>query len=152
VSVVAVATAVIQALPWVVIALILVEFTLADELPAPRVRRVAVIAGLMPMAASMTAVMVAPVRTVPEVIGIALGPLTFLVLHAMLRVGFLRLKASEPVLTFTPDSHQGRSTRLWYEPDAPRRVSAWDHVFSMLVGTAMLLSAAPAIAEIIRRS
>lgn len=98
-SAVAVATAVIQALPWVVIALILVEFTLADELPAPRVRRVAVIAGLMPMAASMTAVMVAPVRTVPEVIGIALGPLTFLVLHAMLRVGFLRLKASEPVLT-----------------------------------------------------
>ena len=147
-----VATAAIEILPWVVLAIILVEFTLTDELPAPRVRRMAVGAGIVLMATSAAAAMVVPVRTVLEVIGIALGPLAFLMLHAMLRLGFLRLKASEPVLTFTPESHQGQSTRSFYEPGAPRRVSAWDHLYSMLVGLAMLLSAAPAMAELIRRS
>lgn len=150
-SAAAVATTIIEALPWVVLALILVEFALADELPAPRVWRIAVIAGLMPLAVGVAAVLVVPVQPVLEVVGIALGPSAFLVLHAVLRVGLLRLKASEPVLMFGPGARRGRPKRSFYEPAAPRRVSAWDHVYSMLVGVAMLLSAAPAIAEIIRR-
>lgn len=37
----------ISVLPWVAIAVILVEFVLVDELPAPRVRRVMIAVGVV---------------------------------------------------------------------------------------------------------
>jgi hypothetical protein len=143
---------VIQALPWMVLGLILVEFALVDDLPAPRVWRIAMAVGIALVAANAAAAMLVSARTVAEVVAIALGPLAFLVLHAALRVGVLRVKSSEPVLTFTPEAHRGQSTRSFYEPLAPRSVTAWDHLYSMFVGLATLLSAAPAVSEIIRRS
>lgn len=149
-SAAAVATAVIQGLPWVVFGILLVEFALADELPAPRVRRMVVLPGIILMTVSAAATTMVSVRTVAVVIGIAVGPLAFLAAHAVLREGFLRIKGSEPVLMFGPGAH--RTKRSFHEPAVPRRVSLWDYVYSMFVGAAMLLSAAPAMAEIIRRS
>ncbi|MGD2067757.1 MAG: hypothetical protein PVI57_03665 [Gemmatimonadota bacterium] len=140
-----------SALPWLVIAVVLVEFALADELPAPRVRRAFLGAGAVLVAVTATAAWLSPPLATPTHLATACGPLAFLLLHAALRALFRSVKQSEPVLLFTPDAHRGGSRRLFHEPDAPRRVTGWDYVYSLSVGVAMLLSAAPALNEIIAR-
>lgn len=144
--------AMIWALPWVSIALILVEFVLVDELPAPRVRRVTIGVGvLLLLLAALALWRSPPLALVPHLL-VASGPLAFLLLHELLRRAVLRLKGGEPVLLFTPDAWQGRSRRAFFEPDAPRRRSGWDLAYTLLTGVAMLLAALPAIGEIVQRS
>lgn len=141
----------ISALPWVAIAVILVEFVLVDELPAPRVRRVMIAVGVVLLLTTFAIGRMPPLALFPHLL-VASGPLAFLLLAELLRRAVLRLKGGEPVLLFTPDAWQGRARRAFFEPDASRRVSGWDVAYTLLVGLGMLLAAAPAMAEIVRRS
>lgn len=142
----------IWALPWVVLAVILVQFVLVDELPAARVRRVMIGVGVVLLLLTAFAIWRMPsLAPVPHLL-VASGPLAFLLLTELLRRAVLRLKGGEPVLLFTPDAWQRRTRRVFFEPDAPRRVSGWDSPYTLLVGVGALLAAAPAVAEIVRRS
>lgn len=142
---------ILTALPWVVIAVGIVEFALTDELPARSVRRavIGVSLGLVVLTLAATS-RVSSGREMWHLLA-ASGPLIFLALHAALRWGFKRLKRGEPMLLFTPEAHLGGTRRYFYEPDAPRRVSVWDYPYSLLVGMALLVSLAPAMAELIER-
>lgn len=141
--------AAMSALPWLAIAVVLVGFGLADELPAPRVRRSFLGVATVLVAVTATAVWRRPPLAAPFHLLIACGPLGFLLLHAGLRAAFRAVKEGEPVLLFTPGAHRGGADRLFHEPGAPRRVTGWDYVYSLSVGVGMLLSVAPALSEII---
>jgi hypothetical protein len=143
--------AIIWALPWVVMAVILVEFALVEELPAPRVRRVTIGVGVFLLVVTALAVWrTPPLAPVPHLL-VASGPLAYLLLAELLRRAVLRLKGGEPVLLFTAQAWQGRARRAFFEPDASRRVSGWDVVYTLLVGMAALLAMMPAMGEIVRR-
>lgn len=133
-------------------AVILVEFVLVEELPAARVRRVMICVGVLLLLLTALAVWRTPrLAPVPHLL-VASGPLAYLLLNELLRRAVLRWKSDEPVLLFTPDAWRGRTKRVFFEPDASRRVSGWDVAYTLLVGMGMLLAAAPAIAEIVERS
>lgn len=142
----------ISALPWVAMAVILVEVVLVDELPAARVRRVMIGVGVLLLLLTALAVWRTPPLALVSYLLVASGPLAFLLLNELLRRAVLRLKGAEPVLLFTPEAWQGRSRRAFFEPDASRRVSGWDVAYTLLVGVGMLLAATPAMAEIVQRS
>lgn len=125
------------------IALVVVMFALADDLPAPQVRHVALAVGWsLPALAAITAG-AWPETIPPTIILVALGPLGFLALHHLLRWVFLRWKGDEPVLCF--QASPGRRSQFWYEPERTHRVTGLDYLYSFLVGAAMLLSLTPAM-------
>lgn len=143
---------IIWALPWVAMAVILVEFALVDELPSAQVRRVMIGVGVLLLLVAAPAVWWTPPLALFPYLLVASGPLAFLLLAALLRRAVLPLKGDEPVLLFTPDAWQGRSSRAFFEPEASRHVTGWDIAYTLLVGLGMLLAAAPAMAEIVQRS
>lgn len=137
---------ILSALPWIVIAMGIVEFALVDDLPAPVVRRTIVAVSFGLVAVTLVATLGVPSpESLPYLLAAA-GPLIFLGLHAALRWTFGRLKHGEPVLLYTPEAHRGRTPRYFHQPDASRRVSGWDYPYSLLVGVALLASLAPAMA------
>lgn len=126
------------------IALVVVMFALADELPDPRVRLGALTVGGGLTALVGTAMGASSGSIRPAVVLVALGPLVFLTLHHVLRRVFLRWKGEEPVLCYHP-RREGDRSRFRYEPERTDRVTVLDYLYSFLVGAAMLLSVLPAI-------
>lgn len=137
------------ALPWIVIGIVLVEFALADELPAPAVRRTVLGGGTALLIFVAGGLWISPATVGPGHLLAAAGPLAFLLLHAGLRRFFAAVKGGEPVLAYHASVRTSGSSRLFFEPDAERRLSGWDYAYSFLVGVAMLVSVAPALSEIV---
>lgn len=139
-------------LPWLAIAVVLLGFSLADDLPAPGVARAFRTAGVALLLATAAGALLAPGDVPVSHLLVAAGPLFFLLLHRLLRAAFRRWKGDEPVLVATGGWGTARGGRIFHEPGAERRVTLLDYLFSFLLGVAMLISAAPAIAEIVERS
>ncbi|NIP59639.1 MAG: hypothetical protein GWM92_15030 [Gemmatimonadetes bacterium] len=139
-------------LPWLAIAVVLLEFSLADDLPAPGVARAFRSAGVALLLATAAGAWLVPLLVPVSDLLVAAGSLIFLLLQRLLRAAFRRWKGDEPVLVATGARGTARGGRIFHEPGADRRVTALDYLFSFLLGVAMLISAAPAIAEIVERS
>lgn len=136
-------------LPWLAIALVLLAFALADDLPAPSVRRAFLFAGLALVGLAGVAVGMAEAAS-PSPLLTASGPLAFLLIHQGLRWVFRRWKGDEPVLTTAGSAGSG-GERFAFQKGVERRVTWMDYLYTFALGTGMLVACAPAIAELVER-
>lgn len=142
--------AIVATLPWIAMAVVLVEFALADELPAAGVRRVFLLVGGLLLGATAAAMLVPGGVVGPDDLLVASAPVLFLAIHAGLRAVFRRLKGAEPALLFVPAAHREGGARRWFfEPGEPRSNGGWDLLYSMLVGVGMLVVLLPAMAAVV---
>lgn len=141
-------TVFLSVLPWLVIALVIVEFSLADDLPAPPVRRAFLVTGLGLVLLTAGMLWISPGSSDWSYLLVAVGPAAFLLIHHVLRSIFRKWKGDEPVL-MTTGSSSGMTGRFFYETDTHRRVGFTDYVYSFLLGAGMLLAAAAAIEKLV---
>lgn len=135
-------------LPWIALGTVVILFSLSDDLPDARVRRVAVAVGLVLLALGAVAAGSSP-RSGPWGLPIvAAGPFLYLLLHHLLRQAFRKWTGKEPNLMVT-GMGDGTSRRFFYERNTIRRTNWLDFLYSFLLGISMLLSAAPAIGWVI---
>lgn len=133
-------------LPWIVIAFVILGFSLADDLPAPVVGRAFLTAGLALVALTAVALWFSPGVAEPGDLLVAAGAPAFLVVHRVLRAAFRRWKGDEPILAGAGDPTTGR---FFYEVEQPRRLEWRDYVYSFLLGLGMLLAAMPAMERLV---
>lgn len=138
-------------LPWAALALLLIEFTLSNDLPAPAVRRTFLGLGAALLTLAVVAARLASGVFSTNAIVAAGGPLSFLVLHELLRRGFRRLKGAEPSLVSGTGQAGGASSRFFFQPEVERDVTWLDYAYSFLLGAGMLVAAGGAIAVLIER-
>ncbi len=141
----------LSVLPWLVVAVVVLAFSLADDLPAPEVRRIFLVIGIGISVVTAALSWYAPDAAGASYVFAALGPLGFLLFHHVLRTAFRTWKGGEPVLVATGGSGSG-SGRFSYEKGVPRQVQFLDYLYTFLLGCGMLLAAAPAIARVVDAS
>lgn len=134
-------------LPWITIGVLVIEFSLSDDLPAPRVRRATVVAGLLLLAAVSFTRTIGGTRWWNDTLAAA-GPLAYLLIHQVLRATFRKWKGEEPNLVASGTGQASRR-RFFYQKDSTRRVTWLDYLYTFCLGMGMLLAAAPAIRRII---
>ncbi len=138
-------------LPWLVLVLLVLEFSLSDDLPAAGVRRMFVGVGLGLLAFTGIAALFYPHVAGPANLLIAAGPLIYLLIHGGLRRLFWKWRKSEPRMARAGNRHTAQGV-FFYEGGPSRPVSWTDYLYTLVLGLGMLFSATAAIREIVQRS